>query len=989
MIRLLHTLTRIIFVVIVLVVVVGGAGAGAVFAYYGRDLPSLDKLDHYVPAVGTKVYAGDGTLLADFATENRVFVPIGKIPKLVKDAFIAAEDHDFYSHKGVNPAAVMRAAATDLFRLHKGERPIGASTITQQVVRHFLLTNEVSISRKIKEILLAYKINSQLSKDRILEIYLNETYLGAGAYGVAAAAQTYFQKPLDQLTLGEIAFLAALPKAPNNYNPVRFPKAAKARRDWVLMSMAETGAITKDQAKAAIAVPLGVKLKPPEPDRAVGYFTEEVRRELVAQFGEKAVYEGGMTVHTSFSSQYQAMADHAFHDGLAAYDRRHGWRGPLQHLATPAAAEAALSHIDKDPGVATWRLAAVTRVDPTGADIVVKGGGHARIPARELGWAHRTLPDQRLGAAPRTPGEVLSAGDVIWVEPLNTSTTVYNRGRGQTEALYTLRQVPDVDGGFVVLDPKTGRVMAMVGGWEGAANGFNRATQAWRQEGSAIKPLVYVTAMEQGFTPDSVVDDSPISIPQGPGLPAWTPSNYEGTSGGPSTLRDALIHSKNLVTARLATMIGMPSIAKTVESFDIMDRMPLYYSMALGAGDTTLLRLTTAYGMLDNGGHWLLPSMIDTVQDRAGKIVYQKGVGSCAGCYVAVKTTGAADPEFKASGAPDPKTAGVKNAEFAADTVLYKPARPDPLVTPAADYDILSMMQGVVQQGTGIEVAAVGKPLAGKTGTTNDFKDAWFVGFSPDLVAGGFVGFDNPRTLGGNETGGHVVAPIFRDFMAAALKDQPATPFPEPPADMAPVAANRNSGQQPQNYGSTQPGSGDQAMQQQPQPPRGRAYADDQPGAGSSQDEANARGWYSYNQYMQQHGRRSQDRDQPAYPNPSQARYQDPAPPSEYIDGPDQSGSQRYRADDRTTRSNRPQPASADQDDDPNAPARYRRYVPVAPPDTQQYRPAGTARSIGARTTTSSADAYSIATAGPAPARFGRRSRSRNGSATRMTITIR
>jgi penicillin-binding protein 1A len=931
MIRLLHTLTRIIFAVIVLVVVVGGAGAGAVFAYYGRDLPSLDKLDHYVPAIGTKVYAGDGTLLADFAAENRTYVPIGKIPKTVKDAFIAAEDHDFYTHKGIDPAAVLRAAATDLFRLRRGERPIGASTITQQVVRHFLLTNEVSISRKIKEILLAYKVNSQLSKGRILEIYLNETYLGAGSYGVAAAAQTYFGKPLDQLTVAQAAFLAALPKAPSNYNPLRYPRAAKARRDWVLSSMVDTGAITAAQAKAAIAEPLGVTLKPAEPDHAIGYFTEEVRRELIAQFGEKAVYEGGMIVRTSFSPQDQAMADKAFHDGLVAYDRRHGWRGVVKHFPTPAAAEAGLSQIDTDPGVATWRLAAVTRVDPTGADIVVKGGGRAHIPASEFAWAHRTLPDQRLGPAPRTPGEVVAAGDVIWVEPLNNSATVSNRGRTQTEPLYGLRQVPDVDGGFVVLDPQTGRVLAMVGGWEDAANGFNRVTQAWRQEGSAIKPLVYVTAMEKGYSPDSVVDDSPIELPQGPGLPMWKPVNYEGTSGGPSTLRDALIHSKNLVTARLATMIGMESIAQTVQSFDVMDKMPLYYSMALGAGDTTLLRLTNAYGMLDNGGHWLLPSMIDTVQDRTGKIVYQKGVGSCAGCYIDVKASGATDPEFKASGAPDPKTAGVPNAEFAANTVLYKPTRPDPLVTPQADYDILSMMQGVVQQGTGIDVAAVGKPLAGKTGTTNDFKDAWFVGFSPNLAAGGFVGFDNPRTLGNNEAGGHVVAPIFRDFMEAALKNQPPTPFPAPPANMAPAVANNNSGQQPQqNYGSTQPGSNDQAMRQQSQP-RGQAYADDDPGAGSSQDEANAsaRGWYSYDQYNQRATRRGANADQPAHPYPGEAQYQDRAP---YMDGPAGADTQRHRADDRPTRTYRQRPAYADEDDDPNAPSRYRRYVPASPP---------------------------------------------------------
>ena len=845
--RILRTLTRVIFAGIVLLIVVGGAGAGFAFYHFGRDLPDSSKLKEYVPAVGSKVYAADGTLMADFESQHRIFVPIGKIPKMVKDAFIAAEDRDFYAHKGVNPAAVLRAAATDLMRMGRHERPVGASTITQQVARHFLLTNEVSISRKIKEIMLAYRIDGELSKDRILEIYLNEIYLGAGAYGVAAAADTYFQKPLDQLTPADVAFLAALPKAPNNYNPVKHHAAAKARRDWVLAGMAETGALTKAQAKQAIAQPLGVHVRPAGAEtKRFGYFAEEVRRELIAHFSEKQVYEGGLTVHTSYTPTDQAMAERAFRNGLMTYDRRHGWRGPVQHAATAAAAQAEFAKLPERAGIPAWRLAAVTGIDRQDAAIVLKDGGKGYIPRSDLSWARRTLPDQRLGPSPRAPSDVLSIGDIVYVEPAGAAAAP-KRG-APAEPQYSLRQIPDVSGGFIVLDPKSGRVMAMVGGWDFTQSQFNRATQAWRQPGSAIKPLVYVTAMDDCFTPNSVVDDAPIELPQGPGLPPWNPVNYEGTSSGPSTLRDALIHSKNLVTARLATMIGMPAIVKTVENFDVMDRMPPYYSMALGAGETTLLRLATAYGMLDNGGHWLLPSFIDTVQDRDGNIIYQKGVDGCEGCYVdAASTPGG----FKSAGAPDPASARVKGAKFAANTALYKPTKPDPLVSETADLEILSMMQGVVQQGTGIAAAAVGKPLAGKTGTTNDFNDAWFVGFTPNLVAGGYVGFDQPRTLGNDETGGHVVAPIFRDFMADALKNAPATPFPAPPASAEPASASRDSGQ---GYGSTEPDPNDRA-QAPAWAGAGAGYGDDERDSYPQPNGYDRRRTYGYDQYPGFRGR--------------------------------------------------------------------------------------------------------------------------------------
>ncbi|HVB15271.1 MAG TPA: PBP1A family penicillin-binding protein, partial [Stellaceae bacterium] len=799
---------------------------------------------------GSKIYAADGSLMTEFETEHRIPVAIDKVPRLVIEAFLAAEDRDFYSHGGVDPLAMVRAALTDILRLERGQRPIGASTIAQQVVRHFLLTNEVSISRKIKEVLLAYRIERTLSKDRILEIYLNETYLGAGAYGVAAAADTYFQKPLDQLSLAQAAFLAALPKAPNNYNPIRHPAAAKARRDWVLSGMAEVGWISAAQAKLAEAEPLVVHLRKEPQGGQDGYFADEVRRELIGRFGEKAVYEGGLSVHTSYTPSDQQMAETAFRHGLTEYDRRHGWRGPLAHDPTAAAARAALAGMADPPGTANWQLAAVTATDFGGATIALKNGGVGRIPLAELRWARRTLKDQRLGAPVRSAREVLDPGDIVLVEPLPaTPPARWHRRAAVAPPNYALRQLPDVSGGLVSMDPKTGRILALVGGWSFRQSQFDRAIQAKRQPGSAFKPFVYVTALENGFTPSSMVDDSPISIPQGPGLSDWQPVNYEGGYVGQTTLDDALVHSRNLATVHVAMTIGLPAIAKTVRAFDVMDNMPPYYSMALGAGETTLLRLTGAYAMLDNAGHWLSPSVIDLVQDRNGHILYQKGIAGCTACFVASGASAGADVGglYRPAGPADPATAALPNVAFAANAVLYKPTKRDPLVDRNADDELISMMQGVVQRGTGIAVSAVGKPLAGKTGTTSDWFDAWFVGFSPGLAAGVFVGFDEPRTLGDGEAGGRVAAPIFRDFMSAALKNQPATPFPLPASTAATVASK-----EPDDNSSAQ----DAASLDDDTQDSGRVSADDRADAGDDRadrvspdadmPEAPARQWRGY-----------------------------------------------------------------------------------------------------------------------------------------------
>jgi penicillin-binding protein 1A len=784
MIGALRGIARLVFVTVIFVSLIAAGAVGVTVWRFGRDLPDHQALLTYQPPTGSRVYAADGTLMAEFASERRIITPIGKIPPLVVHAFLAAEDRGFFTHGGVNPFSIMRAAVADTVRYHHGQRPLGASTITQQLVRHFLLTNEVSISRKITEALLAYRIEHYLSKDRILEIYLNEIYLGAGSYGVAAAAETYFGKPLDALTPAEAATLAALPKAPQSYNPFHYPLAAKTRRDWVLEGMAEMGWLSFADAAAAKAQPLRLDPGSTEPEIGpAGYFVEDVRRELIARYGEKLVYEGGLKVQTSFTPAIQAMAEKAFRDGLVAYDRRHGWRGPLQRLDNPRAALTTLAATPMPPAIPSWQLAAVTAIDAGSARIALKDGTQGRIPLDELRWARPTLPNQQLGSMVGRVTDVLRLGDLILVERLPGPAPNYG-----------LRQLPDVSGAVVVVEPRTGRVLADVGGWDFRASQFDRGTQAHRQPGSSIKPFVYVTALEGKFTPSSVIMDAPISLPQGPGMPDWTPSNYEGTAVGPTTLRQALVHSRNLATARLAATIGMRSIAKTVEGFGIMDRMPLYYSMALGAGDTTPLRLTTAYAMLDNGGHWVQASMIDEVQDRDGRILYQKGAAWCAGCYVTAGPRLAPDNDASYAVMPLPANAYLPDATYAANPMLYRRNKTDPLIDAVADYQIISMMEDVVQHGTGIEVAAVGKPLAGKTGTSSEWFDAWFVGFSPNLAAGVFVGFDTPRTLGEGETGGKVAAPIFRDFMQAALANSAPTPF-EAPAAAEMVRVNDLSGQ--------------------------------------------------------------------------------------------------------------------------------------------------------------------------------------------------
>jgi penicillin-binding protein 1A len=769
--RILNSLIAALF----LLVAIGGFTLYGVYQHFSTDLPNFDALKNYQPPTVSRVQAGDGRLLAEYAAQKRVFVPVSAMPPRLIEAVLAAEDREFFSHGGVNPEAILRAAATNVLHLGSGRRQIGASTITQQVAKNFLVGNEYSYTRKIKEILLAIRIEQVLTKQQILELYLNEIYFGQGAYGVAEAALTYFNASLDQLTTAQCAFLASLPKGPNNYDPARHYAAAKARRDWVLDGMHVIGAIGEAEMKTAQAEPITLAKRSDSEVFDAPYFTEEVRRELLSHFGEKTVYEGGLSVRTSLDPVLQGLADTALRDGLAAYDRKHGYRGPIAHIEADAAWVRRLAAVPVPLGAQPWKLAVVREVKPDGAALGIADGSDGWLPMSEMAWARPELKDQHVGAPPRRPDQLFKPGDVILVEPIKASTVaaaapvktrhgrkakavaVVARAIASSVQYYGLRQIPEVSGAIVVLDPRNGRVYAMTGGYSYDMSQFNRVTQAYRQTGSAIKPIVYLAALDNGMTPSTLISGAPVAIEQGPGLPLWRPSNFDSSDNiDQAPLRVAIEKSINTMTVRMASTIGIDKIIPYVEKLGIIDTMPPEYSYVLGAGVTTPLRLTTAYGMLVNGGKKITPSLIDRVQDRNGVTIFKHDTRACPRC---------GDYDWAAAGeVPD------------------LPDDREQVLDPATAYQMVNILRGVVERGTAAhEVGVLNLPLAGKTGTSNDAKDTWFVGFSPDLVAGVYVGFDQPRSLGPREQGASVAAPIFADFMGAALQGKPVDDFRIPP----------------------------------------------------------------------------------------------------------------------------------------------------------------------------------------------------------------
>ena len=730
----------------------GAAVAGYFVWKYSKELPDYEQLAKYEPPIMTRLHANDGRLIAEYAKERRLFLPIQAIPQRLIQAVTSAEDKNFYEHGGLDFAGIARAALSNF--QNQGRRPQGASTITQQVAKNFLLTNRQDYERKIKEALLALRIEQTYSKDRILELYLNEIYLGLGAYGVGAAALVYFDKSVSELTLAEAAYLAALPKAPNNYHPFRYPERAIERRNWVIDRMVENGYATAEEGAAAKKSALDVDPRPTGNQLpASEYFNEEVRRVLYERYGEKGLYEGGLSVRTTLDPQLQLIARKSLSDGLVRYDEARGWRGPLREIDPRGDWGLALADIPAYTDVRPWRLAVVLDAGAAQASIGLQPGrdkSGAVTRERETGtlslegvrWAMWAKgPEQ--GRAVKTVSQVVKPGDVIYVEPAK---------EGSSE--YRLRQIPDISGGLVAMDPYTGSVLALAGGFSFDESQFNRATQALRQPGSSFKPFIYAAALDNGYTPSSVVLDGPIEIDQGPGIGIWRPENYAKKFYGPQTLRFGIEKSRNVMTVRLAQDMGMPIISEYARRFGVMEDLPPYLSMALGAGETTVLRMTAAYAMFANGGKRVTPSVIDRIQDRTGKTIYRHDDRQCLGC-TATAWAGQDEPKL------------VDGREQVLD--------------PMTAYQITSMMEGVVLRGTGTAVRAVGKPIAGKTGTTNDYKDAWFVGFSPDLVVGVYLGYDKPHSLGSGETGGSVAAPVFTEFMKAALADKPATPFRVPP----------------------------------------------------------------------------------------------------------------------------------------------------------------------------------------------------------------
>lgn len=753
------------------IAVVGAAGTGyAVYRHYSADLPDVDGLLHYQPRQMSRVYAGDSRLLSELATERRIFVPYTAIPDTLRRAFLSAEDQNYFTHKGVDPVAILRAGLTDISQYGQGRRPKGASTITQQVAKNMVLTGEVSFSRKIREALLAIRIEKTLTKERILELYLNEIYLGLGSYGVASAAQTYFNKPLDELTVAECAFLAALPKGPNNYNPYRFPDAARDRRDWVLDRMADDHVITSDQARAGKANPvMPAPYQRPEMVTGADYFAEEVRRQLIGKFGEQQTTQGGLVVRTSLDPVLQATADRTLRDGLMKYDQSHGgFRGPVAHLdGAPAQLRTSwqtpLAGVGRPAGMLpAWRLGVVLDVGDREAKLGIldrspDGGAPAPrilpMTLSDVAWA-RPANDGKLGPTPRRVGDVAHVGDVLMVEPAGGAAAlppVAANGKTPppTPEHLVLRQIPLVQGALVSIDPANGRVLALSGGWSYELSQFNRATQALRQPGSSFKPFVYLTAMEQDISPSQKFLDAPFTLDLG-AQGKWKPNNYEMDFNGPTSLRIALEKSLNLVTVRVADHVGMEQVAQTAIAFHVVDNMPRVLPASLGAVDTTVIRQAAAYAALAEGGREVLPTLIDSVQDRDGHVVWRSPGLVCDGC-----------------GSPDnPPTLLDQRREIA---------------DPQSVFQVVTMMQGVVARGTGyLAGKGLDRPVAGKTGTSQDFNDAWFVGFTPDLVTAIWIGFDNPASLGNNETGGTLVAPIWHDYMAAALKSHPTLKFVPP-----------------------------------------------------------------------------------------------------------------------------------------------------------------------------------------------------------------
>ncbi|MBF0147490.1 MAG: penicillin-binding protein 1A [Magnetococcales bacterium] len=726
--------------------------------HHARGLPSLDELTDYQPSLVTRIFARDYQLLGEFFIQRRQFVPLKDVPPMLINSFLAVEDNRYYEHYGIDPVGIARAMVTNLMA---GRVVQGASTITQQVARTFLLSSVRTLDRKVKEIILALSIERKFSKDEILELYVNQIYLGAGAYGVASASRIYFDKDVSELNIGQMALLAGLPKAPSNLSPWRYPERARQRQKLVLGRMVDVGLITTEQADLWLERDFGLA-RPQKPlEQVAPHYLEHVRRTIQSEWGNGQLYRGGLDVYTALDPKLQRTAHKAILDGLAAYDRRHGYRGPIEHLAQAgpdALASWVAQHKDEERSVNGYIKGVVTAVGKQvgGATVVlVEEGRNILLNLEGVQWARKPEGEKKtLGPQINKVEDVLAVGDVIWVE------------RDEQQQIWKLAQEPQAEAAMVVMDPHTGQLLAMVGGRDFGKSEFNRATQSRRQPGSAFKPFLYAAALDRGYSPTTRIDDSPLPMayvdPETGILKEWRPENYEHKFYGPTTLRSALVHSRNLVTIRLVKRIGLSKVVPLLRRFGLdipPERRDL--TISLGSYGFTPLQMVTGFSAFANGGKLVEPVYIARIQDRYGRTVYRHRGGDCLLCHQEPKAIVVNTDE--------------KNKDQKPPTLFGKR-----VLDPPTAYQITSLLKGVITHGTARKALQLGRPLAGKTGTTNDLRDAWFIGFSPALVAGVWVGFDDYSVLGHAETGSMAALPIWIDFMREALKDQPMTDFTVP-----------------------------------------------------------------------------------------------------------------------------------------------------------------------------------------------------------------
>jgi len=695
--------------------------------YFSSDLPDYKILSNYKPPISSRVHSGEGQLIAEYALQKRLFIPYDSIPKKVVYSFLSAEDKNFFSHPGIDAKSITRAIIKNLKNIFAEKRLEGASTITQQVAKNFLLTNEVSIKRKIKEAILAFRIERAYSKERIMELYLNQIYLGEGTYGIAAASLEYFDKAVNELNYQEASLLAALPKAPSKYNPYKSKKTAKLRRNFVLRNLYENAYINKNQYDNLIKQEIVTKKRKIKLLEEANFYSEEVRRIVNNTYGYDNLYKGGLSIRTPLNSNYQIEALAALREGLEEYDRRHGWRGPITNIKTSNWTNFIEKFIpDKS---LNWRLAKVVELKQLSIKIELENKEIGIIDFKNIGWVRKESFE-----------DILKLNDIIYVKNIKNNK-------------WSLKQLPNINGAIVVMDPHTGRVLAMAGGFSFKLSEFNRATQAKRQPGSAFKPFVYAAALENGFTPSTLVLDAPFVIEQGEGLKTWKPENYGKKFYGPSTLRMGIEKSRNLMTVRVAQKIGFKKISKITNSLGIYKNVPELLSVSLGAVETTLIQLTNAYCTFVNGGKKITPIFIDRIQDRRGKTIFNADKRKCIGC---------------------------KEISYLRDEIPKIQDDREQIISPETSYQITSMMEGATKRGTGRKLRDLNLPLAGKTGTTNNNMDAWFIGFTSKLVIGTYVGFDEPRTLGKYETGAKAALPIFKKFVKRVVKKKEALPFKIP-----------------------------------------------------------------------------------------------------------------------------------------------------------------------------------------------------------------